>query len=51
MECRRCERSLTLLGLRCPVCRTKRLLWYVLMAVFTAAFTLLIILIAEFVTR
>jgi hypothetical protein len=51
MDCRRCARSLPVVGLRCPVCRTQRFSWYVFLAASVAAFTMLIILLCEFVTR
>jgi hypothetical protein len=51
MDCRRCARSQPVVGLRCPVCRTQRLSWYVFMAALVAAFTMLMILLVDFITR
>ena len=51
MHCHHCERTLPPLGMRCPVCRTARLLWYVVMAALLLVFPLLVILVAEFAGR
>ena len=51
MHCQRCERRLAPLGMRCPVCRTARLLWYVVMAALLLAFLLFVILVVELAGR
>jgi hypothetical protein len=51
MHCHRCERTLPPLGLRCPVCRNARPLWYGVMAALLLAFLLFVILVVELAGR